>query len=386
MSGINVLSINIFFHPDSTFGSNIFTGLMERLYSQENPDLEMDFKVPAFKIPYYKRNRQKPNFDIDEWKNYNYAIAIVVLDSYLTNDASNLQFLDEVIDYSKLHPNIKVLPVLREINIGNSEQAKLFGAINIMRPLALLSKNNLGVAETLESVQSIFYIEFYHFLIKLFLSETKRVKKVTFFLSHTKYGGVDIMTSLRRLIHEVTQLDDYVDVYDIEIGQFFEEEIQDAIKEPGTMFITVLTDQYSTRTVCRMEVLFAKKHYLPILTVSALEKLEKRSFPYLNNTPVIRWQNTNEGTLKVIEVALREYLRTVVVRKEIDNYMSETGINADECICFPPELLTLQNLQEKFNGKPQVTILYPEPILDKQEMQMLNAVAPNIQFVTPWQV
>lgn len=67
MPGINVLSIHVFFHPDSTFGSHIFTGLMERVYSQEDPDLEMDFIVPVFKSPCYEKDRQKPNFSEDEW-------------------------------------------------------------------------------------------------------------------------------------------------------------------------------------------------------------------------------------------------------------------------------------------------------------------------------
>ncbi len=70
----------------------------------------------------------------------------------------------------------------------------------------------------------------------------------------------------------------------------------------------------------------------------------------------------------------------------MNNYIIETNEKADECICFPPELLTLQNFQEKYQGKTNITVLYPEPILDKQEMGMLNVVAPNIQFKTPWQI
>lgn len=387
MPGTNVLSINVFSHPNSDFGNRILNGLIEKLYNSEEVNLEMDFKVPILGIPYLQETRKPPHFNTELWKSYDFNIIIVVLDKELITDESNLQFLNFLVEFEKNNNNTHILPVSDVMKLESSVQIKLFEGKNILRPLALILDNSLGIPSTIEALLSIFFIEFYHFVVKLFINEDPEnsIDKVILFLSHTKYGGVEITSKVKSFIINVTQLNKFFDVQDIQIGKDFSLEIKKWIEKKETLFLTILTDNYSTRHICKMEVLFAKEYQKPILTINAIEKFEKRSFPYLNNTPVIKWEDTLERILLIIEVALREFLRVEVIKKEMINFVKESSVKVHKYICYPPELLTLSQLNITTTDKDSIVIIYPNPFIDEQEKKLLYCMSPNIKFITPWQ-
>jgi hypothetical protein len=388
MPGTNVISISVLSHPKSDFGKRIFLGLTEKLYNSEEVNLEMDFKVPIFNIPYLLEERRLPHFNPILWKTYDFNIILIVLDHNLTGDESILEFLKFLIEFKNENENSFIQIVSDVIDIGNSDHVKLFGDQNILRPLAFIEDNALEIPETIESILSIFFIEFYHSLIKIMINKntTNPVAKVILFLSHTKYGGKRITSSIKSFINGVTQLDEFFDVQDIQIGENFKLEIKRWLEKTETLFLTILTDNYSTRPICKMEVLLAKEYQKPILTINAIEKFEKRSFPYLNNTPVIKWENTPEKILLIIEIALREFLRVTVIKKEMHNFVNESGINVHEYICYPPELLTLSHLNLIGADCDPKIVIYPSPFIDEQEKKILQSLSPNVTFITPWQI
>jgi hypothetical protein len=387
MPGTNVLSINIFSHPESQLGSRILDALLNNLYNTEEIDLEMGFKVPIFSIPYNESARKLPQFNTESWKAYDQSFIIIVLDDLFLKDNGNVNFLKFLIEFSQANQNVQLLPVTDTISVGQWGQIKLFGAINILRPLALIKDNDVGIEENFDSLFVILFIEIYHVIIKIFINNYTPAasNKVLFFLSHTKYGGLKIAKRIKSFIDSVTQLKRFFDVQDIQIGEDFDIEIRKAIEQDNSIFLTILTDNYSTRSACKMEVLYAKKTQRPILTINAITAFERRSFPYLNNTTVVRWDDSPLSILKLLETALREFLRTVVIAKEISNFAKEMGIESYKPIIYPPELLTIIHLLESIQKGEYQTIIYPSPLIDMQEKELLESVAPSIKFITPWQ-
>ena len=110
------------------------------------------------------------------------------------------------------------------------------------------------------------------------------------FLSHTKMDlGKEprAVESLRDLLKSDQPIKTWYDSGDIPGGSRFAKEIEEGIEDSS--LLCVITDNYSSREWCRKEVLLAKRKQRPIVVVDALSRCEIRSFPYIGNLPVIRW-------------------------------------------------------------------------------------------------
>src|SRR5262249_21907341 len=171
-------------------------------------------------------------------------------------------------------------------------------ATNFIRP-----HDALPAEEWLESLRADpndLLIPVTHELCRLLLGERRiehgtgdlggRVgRPVQVFISHAKIDGGPIARRIRDHIGQNLSLKTFFDVNDIPPGDQFENVLRDAVDQEHTAMLVVQTDAYSTREWCQREVLWAKKYERPVLILHGVRMGEKCTFPYLGNTPAIRF-------------------------------------------------------------------------------------------------
>lgn len=214
---------------------------------------------------------------------------------------------------------------------------------------------------------------------------------VRMFISHAKADGADIAAAIRNQIHADTSLKSFFDANDIAVGYRFSDELLAALEQSA--IICLQTDYYATREWCLWEVINAKRLDRPVVVVNAVTDREPRSFPYLGNTPTIRWQfglNDNRTQIQdVLAMALfevlgsrfRELFQTELIRTfDLPENTAVVG--------HPPELFTILKMasddsqNDNSPDNPRY-VVYPEPPLGDEEIRLLEELAPAIRFVTP---
>jgi len=190
------------------------------------------------------------------------------------------------------------------------------------------------------------------------------------FVSHTKLDVDAEPQVVKQLVGVLTaeqQNKTWFDSGDTSGGSLFAEKIESGVQDSS--LLCVLTDNYASREWCRREVLCAKRLQRPILVVDALASHETRSFPYLGNVPVVRWDGDPQ---KPIDQLLKETLR--IRHGEL---MLERDARPDDVrFSRPPELITAADLTDKSKQ-----VLYPDPPLGVEEAQALTSL--GIAATTP---
>jgi hypothetical protein len=191
----------------------------------------------------------------------------------------------------------------------------------------------------------------------------------TIFLSHTKLDlkvRPRVVRTLSAALSPEQQNKTWFDSGDIGAGSVFQREIEKGVEDSS--LLCVLTDNYASREWCRREILLAKRHQRPIVVVDALTSHETRSFPYLGNVPVIRWDGDAQAP---IDHLLKETLRIRHARLVLRGH-EQAG---DEVFSRPPELLTAAVLPRRSK------VLYPDPPLGVEESEALRAI--EVDAATP---
>ncbi len=205
--------------------------------------------------------------------------------------------------------------------------------------------------------------------IKLFISHTKR-----------EANALQLAEALKQALDN-TQLDRFFDSVDIASGYSFAEEIEGNIENAA--LIAIRSDRYSDSPWCRMEVMTAKRLERPMIVVDTLQHQENRSFPYLTNVPVIRFDpnasfavpDTQHKLQAIIDFALLEVLRFIYIEKHFAHLQKNGWLPQDaKILSRPPE--------ERDLKQPSVTqIIYPDPPLGSEENTELNQY--QIPLYTP---
>lgn len=205
---------------------------------------------------------------------------------------------------------------------------------------------------------------------------------VQLFISHAKADlsseGDDPARQTMAVVEELP-IEKWFDAAKIGTGQEFDRAIDAGIRD-STVMIAFHTDHYGSRPWCRREVLAAKEKGIDLLVVDALREGEERRFPYLGNAPAIRWQfgNPKASARRIIDRAVLEALRMKHNRALLDKQKADD----DVVLPSPPEaaVLAYRNIDPKtISG----TFLYPDPPLSREELELLNRLAPNAELTTP---
>lgn len=206
---------------------------------------------------------------------------------------------------------------------------------------------------------------------------------VRIFLSHAK---ADLDSERRDPVRRTAAacddedytIEKWFDARDIAPSQKFAKAIEAGIRDCSIM-LAFQTDHYSGRPWCQREVLDAKRLGAHLLVVNALEAGEPRSFPYAGNVPVIRWNHAGKPKVearRVIDRAVREALRFRHNRALLEG-QTQTG---DVILAAPPEALTLA---ESVKPGQATTLLYPDPPLGREELDVLAKLRPEASITTP---
>jgi len=209
------------------------------------------------------------------------------------------------------------------------------------------------------------------------INEGESRLSIKLFLSYAKNDGRHIAIRIRRYIDDNTTLTRFLDENDIPSGIDFMQVIEEQIID--SVLLVILSDSYSSRNYCRQEVLLAKRHHRIIIVLDALAQGEERSFPYLGNVKTIRYkQRINYYNL--FFTILSEFSRRVYYQLSAEFLIRFTsqGKKKYELDSYPPELLSVFHDGKSANR----TIIYPDPPLSNQEMQLLER-ATKKKFMTP---
>lgn len=206
---------------------------------------------------------------------------------------------------------------------------------------------------------------------------------VRIFLSHAKADlssarNDPVRHTAALCASETFPIEGWFDARNIATSQDFWKAISAGIRDSSIM-LAFKTDHYSSRPWCRREVVEAKRLGAHILMVNAVESGEARSFPYGGNVPVIRWNLTGEPEVearRVIDRAVLEALRFQHNRALLAA-RAETG---DEVWACAPEALTLAEIPD---DAARTCILYPDPPLGREELEVLHKLRPRAHFLTP---
>ncbi|MEI6947336.1 toll/interleukin-1 receptor domain-containing protein [Paraflavisolibacter sp. H34] len=233
-------------------------------------------------------------------------------------------------------------------------------------------------------------------------------RPITLFLSYAREGGEEITDKIKSYIDKEIALRTFMDKRDIPKGRKFDQVLAKNISQ-ATLLI-VLTDAYSSREWCRWEVLKAKRNDRPVVVIDALTRQEARSFPYLGNSPVIRFEElktakevltpiltedqlkkleeaeqklTEELLKKILHIVLFEILRyeysKLLLRSQLNQY--EEDKKSYKILGSPPELLTLVGKAFEKEAKDR-HVIYPDPPLTNEERELLSELE-GYYFFTP---
>lgn len=207
---------------------------------------------------------------------------------------------------------------------------------------------------------------------------------IKLFISHAKIDGENLASEFRNFVLSTKKLKTFFDTNDIEDAGDFEKAIVNNLK--NSAIVVFLSDQYSTREWCRIEVIIAKRNKSPIVVVNNLQKGERRSFPYIGNVPTIRYQ---PGCFDdIIDLALFQVLNNLYLdeklKKEIELYELSSTFKVF-AIQNAPELFNYIDIKrlQKEQKTDKVLVIYPDPPLGIEELKVLNDLDPNIEFITP---
>ncbi|GAA4159638.1 hypothetical protein GCM10022217_22650 [Chryseobacterium ginsenosidimutans] len=387
------LNINVVWHPDSEIGQEIAEYIYSTFCRDYKRPLSRGIGIPVY-FRYFKDKDGKP-LEIDCSKSEKTAIILLIDEEYFMDD--NLRRYTS--DLLKLVNNdVRIFPIslFDKAYSINPELGKL-QFINAQRFLnqKLDFTNDFDFTKALTKIKS----ELLHDCARLLMDfhpaykdkEKHRINSpVKLFLSHAKNDGEKITISFKQFIENSLKLDVFFDTVDVADGYGFAEQFETEIKHSA--LVVFHTDEYSDREWCRREVIIAKRHKSPIVVAHKIKDGEKRAFPYLGNMPTSVIHNNSKeeeelSFIRIVILTLTQVLNNLYQLRLLNNYIELYNDNNIEvkAISSPPELFNFLDIRkhtEKPNAKPLI-ILYPDPPLGIEEVNILNELDPEVKFLTP---
>lgn len=354
------LSVHVLFHKDNEQGRNDFKDIYHLLCRNPNDPLTDGLDIPVYLytggdgvlIPQIKYE--------EGFKN----VIIILVDHNMYCCPDWKKYIDELFEDSDI--NKLILPVaLFEYAFDISTKLKMTQFIRLK-------------TYSIHDNWSEFKMRLFDSLIR-FLKD-KSTKKLQLFISHSKKDsdelGKNKAEELREYLRRDTKLDSFFDANEIQDGYDFGKQIKDNLED--SLLVILKTNTYSEREWCRIEALVGKNNMLPTIAVSLINGEVKRNFPYLGNVPLIRY---DENWSDVINLLLRTALNQYHQKALLDILKTETANLNFEILPFTPELFSFSILS------PDTTcVLYPEPPLGTEEIDLLRKLKNEIRFLTPMQI
>jgi hypothetical protein len=370
--------IYVIWHPSFKEGVDYFNLIYSAFNRKVKEPWTRGIGIPVFLRTRSAENKKRVPEQID-WEKATHNAVIVLSDPELV-DAGWDAYFDQLVEEADQLAQSTVYPVALEQN-----------GINLSEKIPTLNFIRLFQKETKEEKQKFLIDKLAHEFCRLLyeqprISEAEKketAQPVKLFLSHAKADGVEITDMLKTYIEKDTGLKTFFDVNDIPAGEQFSSSINEGVA--GSTLISIHTDAYTTRKWCRAEVLQAKLNNCPMVVVDALDEGEFRSFPYMANAPVIRW---NQAPLqKIVATALLTTLNYKYQALYLDYILENYGFSKEnyQVLGNSPELLDLA-YKPLANAENFKTILYPDPPVGLEEVTILSKYNERMMLTTPLQL
>lgn len=363
------LSVHVLFHSENKEGQKIFSELYKLLCRDIDDPFSDGLDIPVY-----------------------YSIGNDTSDIKLANSSSNkkviLLFIDINMFCSQNWRNkIEELVVTKDDNtliVGVKQYRHSFSinkAIGEIQSIVVENTEAEHIKLFEENHWEKFTTQLFDMLIR-FVGGKEDKKPITIFISHSKQGnskdpkvkeGEATAKDLRNFLFSDTKLNSFFDVHDILDGYKFGEQIK---AHAGNCSLLILfTDTYSSREWCRIEVLTAKEHKVPIVAVFMMKGNVDRVFPYIGNIPSTVYDG---DWRKIINLLLRTTLDQTV-----ESELLKTEANGTTTyLPYPPEAFNMTMLKA---GTKKV--IYPEPPLGNEELEILKSISSKmgetVNFCTP---
>lgn len=382
------LNIYVVWHPNFGFGKRIAEELYSLFCRDYNNPLSRGLNIPVY-FRFIKLDNGKPleiNFN-DAEKN---AVVLLIDEEYfMDNDfkAYTTEIVNKIDENNRIFP-IAYFDYAYSIGCGLStlqftDATKYFGEKLNIHNLADLDKS-IGKVKT--ELLHDFSRLIWNFQEKQEDNERQRIgSPIKLFLSHAKKDGESLTIRFKQFIESNLKLDVFFDTVDIANGYEFDVQFEEEISKSA--LVVFQTDEYSNREWCRREVLFAKKHKSPIVVVHNIKEGEKRAFPYLGNMPTtVLSEDETISFYKIVNLTLYQVLNNryqYLLLKQYSKLIDDNKYTVLR-VSSPPELFNFIHIKKKQEKeKKKIIVLYPDPPLGIEEMELLNELDKNIDFMTP---
>lgn len=377
------LTVYVVWHPDYQEGQEFANYIYSRL--------TRDVKQPVSRglgIPVFFRNTVSPDtglpipINLDDTQHS--AVVVLVDDNLVVSDAWD-EYVGELWRQIQISGgNHRLYPVsisARAFNLESDVPEVNFIRLHDLQP---------------QDRPAFLISSLIHELCRLLLNRS-RVSGITMteqsaapvklFISHAKRDGLEIAEGIRDYIHQNTALKTFFDASDIAPGHEFAKEITGQLEDSA--ILAIHTDAYVTREWCQREVIAAKRLGRPIVVIDALREGEERSFPYIGNVPTIRWKTRDNQSYEtdiqaVLTLMLYEVLKHVYLKQHFEDLRSLMLIPESSVLLpHPPELLSLLNIKNDRALDQVNMVVYPDPPLGDEEVELLSSFAPELILKTP---
>lgn len=350
------LAIVVAYDMQFTEGLSIYEDLYHLLCRNANEPLVDGLDIPV----YFQTNQEDGNiYDVRKAINADKVVVLLLVDLCMFNSSAWANYINELVNDEK-NGVVKVLPV------ALCQYA--FGINHELGKQQYIRLKNFNIRDCWKE----FLIRFYDDLIRTLC---KSEEKLQIFISHTKKDedrmGIEKANELKAYLRADTKLNSFYDANDILDGYSFGDQITENLKK--SLLIILETSTYSDREWCRIEAIVGKENYVPTVVVSLFNGMIPRTFLYLGNTPKIRFDaNWDEVICLLLRTALDKYYE--------ERYLENFSQANSKVIPMMPEFINIG----KVDGVNQ--ILYPEPPLGNEELEVVKRQFPTITFNTPSQI
>ncbi|WP_371803060.1 TIR domain-containing protein [Candidatus Lokiarchaeum ossiferum] len=372
------LEVHFILHPRNEKYTDLFD-FFKTIYSSLVRDIDEPVNRGIGIPNYFWNDISFQNISIE---NSFQTIIFLLIDDFLILDEQFKEKIIQMYDKIKKNKHHFLIPIALSKNAFNFEE---LNHINFIRFYEFKPDQQFKLLEI--QVFHQIYRLLYNSYIKTELNN--EIPPLNVFLSHSKKDGAHYAEIIRDIIPKITQIKTFYDVNDIRYGSSFKEEIENGIL--NSFLLVIKTDSYSSREWCRKEVLLAKNCQIPILIVDFLTKYENRQFPYIGNVPFLK---INRLEIPEIIIILREILiqslKSIYNKIYLENLKDFWfNVKDSEFIEYnisncAPELLTLVNIKEAM--KSSKLLIYPDPPLGVEELEIFKKFDPDCSILTPIQL
>lgn len=384
------LALIVLWHPKFKFGEELAKKLYRHFCRDTSFPLSRGVGIPIF----FWRNTPNADGTLPEIP-LHYAdrtVIVALLDDKFVNDPDNYKEKLAILAQDLSFPN----QPHRLITVGMSTGVvylPYISRLNLLRLESLPdSKDITQMAGWSEKNEPLLLRKIGEELCRILINQEVFANEISpdiyqspaqlrLFLSYVRQDSLKLVSDLQSFVTQNSSIEIFWDTRSIALGSGFSEEISAGVAT--SMLVVFLTDAYSTRKWCLKEVMEAKRLRRPILVINALEKGELRSFPYLNNTTVIRWNGDKEV---VLDRAIFEGIRFLYHTQEISRkaqVLLPKSLSKDLVFISarPPELIDFA-LQPKISLGKSI-FAYPDPPISDVELRLIEGSCPEMKFLTP---